>query len=110
MSIIPYPPPQAIKTKLRCKFSLPGIHYNCRAVGKYILGGKGYCAAHYDAVWRFKNPVYGQQHDWHLHVNQYTGETWPYETCRRCGDIRQREGLAQGPCKGHMPRIELRAN
>ncbi len=104
----PYPDPPRIKTKLRCKYSLPGRRYNCRSMGAYVLDGKGYCAPHYDATWKARNPVLGQQHDWHRHANRFTGAEDPYESCRRCGDVRQHEGLAQGPCGGVMPQIALR--
>lgn len=106
--MLPYPPPEAIKTKLRCKFSLPGMHYNCRAMGMFMLNGKGYCAQHYDTTWRTLYPQHGQQHDWHLHMNRYTGVPNHYETCRRCGHIRQRAGLPFSPCDGKMPEITTR--
>lgn len=108
MSHYPYPVPVAVKTKLRCKYSLPGIHYNCRAMGRFILGEKGYCAPHYDATWKAQNPVYGQQHEWHFRVNRFTGEKARCETCTKCGSIRLREGLAQSPCKGHFDQISVR--
>lgn len=105
---LPYTPPERIKTTKRCKFSLPGRKYNCRALGRFLLGDKGYCAPHYDATWKATNPVYGQQHDWHIRKNHLTGEPWPYETCRICCDIRHLAGLAQDPCGGKMPTITLR--
>lgn len=105
----PYPSPVAIKTKLRCKFSLPGKRYNCRAIGKYVLDGKGYCAHHYDIAWKVLNQIYGQAHDWHVHVNRFTGIADNYPSCRRCGDIKVYDGLPQGTCGGVLPRIVLRS-
>ncbi len=105
---LPYPEPDTIFTKLRCKYSLPGRKYDCRRIGKYLMDGKGFCAPHYDARWKALHPVLGQSHDWHRHVNRFTGAEDHYESCRRCGHIRQLEGLAQGPCDGVMPEIVLR--
>ena len=105
----PYPEPERIATRLRCQFSLPGRRYDCRHIGHYVLNGKRYCATHYDTKWKFMNPIYGQQHDWHIHLNRFTGEADKYETCKRCGSVKQHEGLAQEPCYGKMPRITLRA-
>ena len=105
---LPYKPPQRIKTKLRCKFSMPGRKYNCRNIGMFLLNGKGYCAMHYDTAWRVLNPEFGQAHDWHRHVNKFTGEAYPYDTCRRCTAIRYHEGLPQSPCRGKIPIIVLR--
>ena len=107
---LPYTPPTPIQTKLRCQFSLPGRHYNCRAVGKYLLDGKRYCASHYDTKWKVLNPELGQAHDWHFHKNRFTGEEDQYESCRRCMDVRVHEGLPQGPCRGVMPVITLRCS
>lgn len=104
----PYPSPVAISTTVRCKFSMPGRKYDCRRVGKYVLDGKGYCAPHYDTTWKVCNPIYGQQHEWHFHVNHITGAVDKYESCRRCGNIRLHEGLPLIPCEGKMPRITLR--
>ncbi len=92
----------------RCQYRLPGMHYNCRAVGKYELSGRFYCAHHHRIRERVENPELGQQHDWHRHVNRITGAVDTYESCRRCGNVRQREGLPQSPCPGKMPRIVLR--
>jgi len=104
----PYPTPEAVKTTKRCKFSLPGKRYDCRRIGKYVLNGKGYCALHYDAAWKFQNPEIGQQHEWHIHVNRFTGESYPYPTCRICGAIKVYDGLPQCLCSGKMPVITLR--
>lgn len=100
--------PEPIKTTRRCQFSLPGTHYDCRYLGKYILNGKGYCAPHYDTAWRMLNPEIGQQHDWHVHVNRFTGDRSPYPTCRICGSIKVHDGLPQALCRGTMPRITVR--
>jgi len=105
---LPYDPPTPVPTKLRCQFSLPGKKYNCRHVGKYLLNGKRYCAHHYDTAWKVANPIYGQAHDWHIHVNRFNGVPDRYETCRRCADIRPYEGLPLLPCDGKMPQIVLR--
>lgn len=104
----PYPPPDPIKTTKRCQFSLPGKHYDCRRIGKYVLDSKRYCACHYDTAWKVANPELGQTHEWHLRRNHITGVVYPYQTCKRCGYIRQHEGLPQGPCDGKMPQITLR--
>ena len=104
---LPYPAPPRVKTSKRCQFSMPGRHYNCRRVGAYVLNGKHYCAPHYDTSWKVQNPEYGQQHDWHVHANRFTGEADKYETCRRCGFIRVHDGLPQSPCRGVMPQIVL---
>lgn len=104
---LPYPPPERVRTTKRCQFSLPGRRYDCRRVGAYVLNGKHYCAPHYDTTWKVQNPLYGQRHDWHTHVNKFTGQADKYETCRRCGVIRVYEGLPQRPCEGHMPEIVL---
>lgn len=97
----PYPVPRAIKTKLRCKFSVPGKRYNCRGVGRFVLNGVGYCAAHYDTAWRIANPEHGQQHDWCF-------KEWArWEICRRCGSIRPYEGLPVTPCEGHPATLDL---
>lgn len=103
----PYPSPVREKTNLRCQYSLPGKRYDCRQFGHYRLGVKRYCAPHYDAKWKALNPVFGTQHDWHIHINHLTGESWPYETCKRCGSIRLHEGLAQDPCRGFQAKIVL---
>ena len=91
----------------RCQYRLPGMHYNCRAVGKYTLEDRVYCAHHHSIQFRVLNPQYGQQHDWHNHVNRFTGEVDKYESCRFCGSCKQREGLPQSPCSGPC-RIVLR--
>lgn len=104
----PYPTPERIPTKTRCKYSLPGRKYNCRCIGHYFISSKGYCARHYDAMWKYINPVHGTQHDWHVHVNKFTGVADSYETCKRCGSIRVYKGIAQCLCRGHMAIIELR--
>ena len=96
---LPYPPPEAIKTTLRCKFGLPGKRYDCRALGKFVLNGVGYCACQYDMVWKILNPVFGQVHDWHRRGSSL------YDTCRRCSEIRPHEGLPVPPCRGVMPQI-----
>lgn len=106
----PYPSPEPTKTSRRCQFSMPGSHYNCRRIGKYVLAGKGYCAPHYDTTWKVQNPEIGQQHDWHIHVNRFTGQANSYPSCRRCGDIKVHDGLPQSLCRGVMPVISLRAN
>ena len=67
---LPYPPPERVRTTKRCQFSLPGRRYDCRRVGAYVLNGKHYCAPHYDTTWKVQNPLYGQRHDWHAHVNK----------------------------------------
>ena len=103
----PYPIPTRIKTKLRCQYSIPGMHYNCRAIGCYDLNGKRYCGHHFDIQWHFLFPIYGQQHDWHFRINSMTGEKSLYESCRKCGSIKQRDGLPQMPCKGKLPTIRL---
>ena len=103
-----YPSPTPVPTKKRCQFSPSGMMYDCRRVGKYILNGKRYCAPHYDTTWKVQNPIYGQSHDWRIHVHRFTGEASHYETCRRCGAIKVRDGLPQSPCRGVMPRIETR--
>lgn len=100
-----YPIPIAIKTKLRCKFSLPGRKYNCRAMGKFVLNGKGYCAPHYDITWKTQNPVFGQHHEW---VDRTVGDK-TYPVCKRCAAIQQHAGLPQSPCAGHLARIRLSA-
>jgi len=105
---LPYPPPERIKTKRRCMFRLPHKRYDCRSLGVYILNGRGYCAAHYDTAWKVQNPVLGTAHDWHFHMNTCNGRLDPYESCRRCGEIRPHEGLPVNPCRGVMPRIVLR--
>ena len=93
----PYPIPVArLKTKPRCSFHL----YNCRAIGKYFLEEQGYCASHYDAVWKWKNPVLGQQHDWHRRRPDSE-----YDTCRQCAVVRFVDGIAQPPCRGGQARI-----
>ena len=100
--MLPYPPPKAIKTKRRCKFSVPGQHYDCRCMGRFVLNGVGYCTAHYDMAWRIANPEYGQQHDWHF-------KEWSrWEMCRRCGVIRPHEGLPVSLCRGHLAEITTR--
>lgn len=106
----PYPIPVKQKTTRRCQYHLPGKRYNCRAVGHYVMeaNGKRYCGPHYDAKWKFLNPEFGQQHDWHIHVNKFTGAPDRYPTCRRCGDIKVYDGIVQLPCRGVMPIIELR--
>lgn len=104
--MLPYPPPAAIKTKLRCKFSLPGRKYNCRAMGKFIFNGKGYCAPHYDMTWKAQNPEYGQQHDW---MDRTVGNH-TYPVCTRCAAIKPHDGLPLSPCKGHLARIVLHAS
>lgn len=105
---LPYPSPDPIKTKLRCKFSLPGRKYDCRRLGKYLLNGIGYCAWHYDTAWDVQNPIIGQQHDWHVHVNHISGVADNFPTCRRCMEIKVHDGLPQGPCGGKMPVVTLR--
>jgi hypothetical protein len=105
---LPYPAPEPIKTKRRCQFSMPGRKYDCRAIGKFLLDGKDYCAAHYDTAWKVANPVYGQQHEWHFHVNHLNGNVDPYPSCRRCGSVKQHEGLPQFPCRGSFGQITLR--
>jgi len=107
MSRFPYPIPQAVKTKRRCMFRMPGRAYDCRAVGKYELDGRGYCASHYDTAWKVANPEYGQQHDWHFHVNRFTGEMDRYETCCRCSAVKVHDGLPQCPCRGRQAEIVL---
>lgn len=104
----PYTFPDWVKTKRRCMYRLPGMAYNCRSIGCFVLNGRGYCAHHYDVSWRTQNPEQGQAHLWHFHVNRFTGELDKYESCKRCGNIRQREGLPFTPCDGKMPTIELR--
>lgn len=84
----------------RCQYRLPGMRYNCRAVGKYPIADRVYCAHHQAIQWRFLNPEHGPQHDWHNHVNRITGEVDKYEACRLCGSVKQREGLPQAPCSG----------
>lgn len=101
----PYPVPRAIKTKLRCKFSLTGKRYNCRCLGRFMLNGVGYCAAHYDTAWKVANPQYGQQHDWHF--KDLTDREDEWETCRRCGRVRPYEGLPVTPCKGYAATLDL---
>lgn len=103
-----YDPPSPTPTKLRCQFSLPGRKYDCRRVGLYHLDGKRYCAPHYDTSWKVANPIFGQAHEWHIHVNRFTGESDRYPTCRRCADIRPNDGLPLLPCDGKMPQITLR--
>ena len=98
---LPYPPPEPIKTTLRCKFGLPGKRYDCRALGKYVLNGVGYCAWHFDTVWKVLNPVFGQAHDWYRRASN------SYDTCRQCGDIRPHDSLPLSPCRGVMPEIRL---
>lgn len=72
-----------------------------------MLNGRAYCAHHYDVSWKAQNPVYGQQHEWHYRVNRINGQVDAYESCKRCGSVRQREGLPFTPCKGKMPEIVL---
>ena len=91
-----YPVPVAqLKSKTRCQYNL----YNCRCIGRYELEGKFYCASHYDAVWKWLNPVLGTCHDW----EQRPGRNYP--TCRLCLAIKFVDGIAQGPCKGHQSQI-----
>lgn len=104
---LPYPAPEHIKTKLRCQFGMPGRRYDCRRVGHYVLDGKRYCAPHYDIAWKRENPEYGQQHDWHIHINRFNGEADKYETCRRCMAIKVHEGLPQCLCRGRQAEIRL---
>jgi hypothetical protein len=92
---LPYPAPVRIKTKRRCMFRLPHMRYNCRALGVYVLNGRGYCIRHYDTAWKVQNPVLGTAHQW--------GGT----SCLRCGTIRLYDGLPVMPCPGRMPRIIL---
>ena len=110
MYYLPYPIPERIKTKKRCQFSLPNRRYNCRCIGAYVLNNnnKHYCAHHYGIAWKVANPEIGQQHDWHIHINRFTGEPDRYETCRRCMVIKVHDGLPQSPCRGVMPQIVLR--
>lgn len=110
MTTPPYPIPIPVKTTLRCQFVLPGKRYNCRSVGKYVMDqdGRRYCGRHYDLRWKYLNPIVGQQHEWHFHVNHLNGEADRYECCKRCMMIRVYEGLPQMPCKGKMDRITLR--
>jgi len=97
----PYPAPQAIKTKRRCKFSLPKMRYDCRCMGRFVLDGVGYCAAHYDIAWRVANPEHGQQHEWCF-------KEWArWEMCRRCGSIRPYDGLPFVPCNGHASILNI---
>lgn len=105
---LPYSVPEASKTKKRCMFRMPGHAYNCRRLGKYVLNNRGYCAPHYDTTWRLFNPEYGQQHDWHYRVNHITGETYAFETCRRCAAVKVHDGLPQSPCAGKLAQIALR--
>ena len=105
---LPYSVPVAVKTKKRCQFSMPGRHYNCRAMGKYVMCGKGYCAPHYDATWKLANPIIGQQHDWHFRVDMVTGKQYEILTCRMCGAVKVHDGLPQLPCRGKLSRIVLR--
>jgi len=99
--MLPYPAPQSTKTTLRCKFLLTRKRYNCRCLGRFMLNGVGYCAAHYDTAWRIANPEYGQQHDWRF-------KEWArWEMCRRCGSIRPYDGLPVNPCNGHAPMLDL---
>lgn len=97
-----YAAPEPIHTDKRCQFALPNRKYNCRAVGRFLLGDKGYCAAHYDLAWRIQNPVFGQQHEWGLN-----GFFPAYRCCVKCGAIELHQGLPQSPCRGHLPRIVL---
>jgi len=80
----------------------------CYRVGKYDHEEKRYCGPHYDIAWKATNPIFGQQHDWHVHINQYSQVPDKYESCRRCGSIRQRQGLPQPPCRGKFEPIVLR--
>lgn len=82
--------------------------YNCRRVAHYEHSGRLYCACHYDIAWKRDNPELGQAHLWHYHVNRFTGKSDVYETCHKCGAIRQREGLPWTPCDGKMPIVGLR--
>ena len=99
-----YPMPVArLKTKTRCEYHL----YDCRAIGKYFLDEQGYCARHYDAVWKWKNPVLGQRHDWHrrpLRRDLDVGDRG-YDICRQCAVVRYVDGIAQSPCRGGQARI-----
>lgn len=104
----PYPEPLFVKSKKRCQFRMPKRAYNCRCIGHYDLNGRMYCAHHYDIAWKVSNPEYGQAHQWHFHVNRFTNAVDRYESCKRCGVIRQHEGLPVTPCDGLMPIIELR--
>lgn len=79
------------------------MRYDCRALAKYELNGRFYCAAHYDAKWRFENPEHGPQHDW----VPAAVDNRPYHYCKLCLTIKVREGLAQGPCRGRC-KIVLR--
>lgn len=98
----PYPSPEAVRTDKRCAFKLAGSKYDCRAMGKYVLEGLGYCASHYDLAWRIANPKFGQQHEWG--PNKFLN----CDACVKCGTIRSLEGLPFTPCRGHLPRIVLR--
>ena len=99
-----YPWPVETKTKTRCAYHM----YNCRALGKYVLDGEGYCAAHYDAVWQWRNPILGTQHDW-VPAMRPVGVTATklYECCSVCGTTKHLQGIAQGPCRGGQARIVL---
>jgi len=86
---------------------MPGLRYNCRCIGHYVLTGKHYCTLHYDTAWKAANPIIGQQHEWHIRINSVTGEPDQYTTCRRCGSIKVHDGLPQSPCRGNLAKIVL---
>jgi hypothetical protein len=93
-----YPRPVAIKTKARCEYHL----YTCRRMGKYVLDGQVFCGDHYDATWKWRHPVFGQQHDW-----QPRGLDKSWMVCRICSAVQVRQGIAQSPCRGGQARIIL---
>lgn len=104
----PFEFPIPEKTTKRCQYALPGMYYGCRRVGKYVLEENRYCASHYEARWLILHPVIGTAHDWHYHVNSLTLTLDAFLSCRRCGVVKNREGVYQSPCRGVLPRIELR--
>jgi hypothetical protein len=92
----------------RCQYRLPGMHYNCRAVGKYELSGRVYCAWHHRIQEERENPEYGQQHDWTTSASLTKLFFGGIDHCARCGVVRHREGIPQSPCGGKLPRIVCR--